>query len=157
VPGRWAGDEEVTQALQAYWAAIGVKINLHKVDNAGLVEMLSRDPDTMAGWTTQQIRTSTYLDYHLYRLFNCEAARMKGAQRSAYCNPQVDQLLAKGRASFDLQERKQYYEEAQKLIWEDAAFVWVFVQQHLFGARKGVTVYEPLPIGGMRLLNVTKK
>jgi len=156
VSGRWGGDDQVTQALQAYWAAIGVKINLQRVDTAGLDEMLARDPDTMAGWTTQQVRTSTYLDYHLYRLFNTEAARMKGAQRSGYSNLKVDELLAKGRASFDLNERKQYYEEAQKLIWDDAAFIWVFVQQNAQGARKNVTGYESLPTGNVRLLNVTK-
>jgi peptide/nickel transport system substrate-binding protein len=155
VSGRWGGDDQVTQALQAYWNTIGVKIKLQKVDTAGLDEMLARDPDTMAGWTTQQIRTSTYLDYHLYRLFNTEAARMKGAQRSGYSNPKVDELLAKGRASFDQNERKQYYGEAQKLIWDDAAFIWVFVQQNVLGARKGVEGYEFLPTGNVRLLNVT--
>jgi peptide/nickel transport system substrate-binding protein len=156
VSGRWGGDDQVTQAMQAYWAAIGVKINIQKVDTAGLADMLSRDPNTMAGWTTQQIRTSTYLDYHLYRLFNTEAASMQGAQRSGYSNLKVDELLAKGRASFDLNERKQYYEDAQKLIWDDAAFVWVFVQQNVLGARKDVTGYESLPTGNVRLLNVTK-
>lgn len=156
VPGRWAGDQQVTEAMQAYWQAVGVKINLQKVDNAGLVEMLARDPDTMAGWTTQQIRTSTYMDYHLYRLFNTEAARIQSAQRSGYSNLQVDQLLAKGRASFDQNERQQYYKDAQKLIWDDAAFVWVFVQQNLVASRKNVTGYEVLPVGDVRLTNVTK-
>ncbi len=156
VSGRWAGDEQVTQAMQAYWQAVGIKIKLQKVDNAGLDEMLSRDPDTMAGWTTMQIRTSSYLDYHLYRLFNTEATHMKGFQRSGYSNPKVDELLAKGRGSFDLKERQGYYEEAQKLIWDDAAFVWVFVQQNLMGARKEVSGYEFLPTGNVRLANVTK-
>ena len=156
VSGRWSGDDQVTQAMQAYWAAVGVKIKLNKVDNAGLVEMLSRHPDEMAGWTTQQVRTSTYLDYHLYRLFNSEAAIMKGAQRSGYSNPRVDELLNRGRASFDLDERKKYYEEAQKLIWDDAAFVWVFVQQNVVGVRKGVSGYEALPTGDVRLTRVTK-
>ena len=141
VSGRWAGDEQVTQAMQAYWQALGININLHKVDQAGLVENLKKHPDDMAGWTTQQIRTSSYLDYHLYRLFNCEAAIMEAAQRSGYCNPEVDELLAKGRASFDLEERAKYYAEAQELIWEDAAFVWVFVQQNVMAANKDVSGY----------------
>lgn len=156
VSGRWGGDDQVTQAMQAYWAAIGVKIKLQKVDTAGLDEMLSRDPDTMAGWTTQQIRTSTYIDYHLYRLFNSEAASMKGFQRSGFNDPKVDELLAKGRATFDLKERATYYADAQKLIWDDAAFVWVFVQQNVMGARKGVSGYELLPINSVRLDKVTK-
>jgi len=155
VSGRWGGDDQVTQAMQAYWAAVGIRIKLQKVDNAGLDEMLSRDPDTMAGWTTMQIRTSTYLDYHLYRLFNTEATHIKGFQRSGYSNPQVDELLAKGRGTFDLDQRKQYYEQAQKLIWDDAAFVWVFVQQNLGASKKSVTGWEYLPTGDIRLTKVT--
>jgi peptide/nickel transport system substrate-binding protein len=153
VSGRWGGDDQVTQAMQAYWAAVNIRIQLHKVDNAGLDEMLSRDPDTMAGWTTQQIRTSSYLDYHLYRLFNSEATHMKGFQRSGYSNPQVDELLAKGRSTFDLNERAKYYADAQKLIWDDAAFVWVFVQQNLGASKKSVTGWEFLPTGDVRLRN----
>jgi len=156
VAGRWAGDDQVTQAMQAYWVAVGINIKLQKVDNAGLDEMLSRDPDTMAGWTTMQIRTSTYIDYHLYRLFNSEASHMKGFQRSGYTNTKVDELLAKGRSTFDLTERKKYYEDAQKLIWDDAAFIWVFAQQNLLGARKGVGGYELLPTGDVRLFNAAK-
>jgi peptide/nickel transport system substrate-binding protein len=156
VSGRWAGDEQVTQAMQAYWQAIGVMINLHKVDQAGLVDNLKKHPDDMAGWTTQQIRTSSYLDYHLYRLFNCEAAIMEAAQRSGYCNPEVDELLAKGRASFDLEERAQYYEEAQKLIWDDAPFVWVFVQQNVMAADKDVSGYTLLPTGNVLLYEANK-
>lgn len=156
VPGRWGGDEAVTEAMQAYWAAIGINIELHKVEMAGLGENLRKHPDTMAGWTTSQIRTSRYLDYHIHRLFDCEAAIMEAAQRSGYCNPKVDELIAKGRSTFDLAEREKYYVEAQELIWDDAAFVWVFVRQFLFGARKGVTGYESLPTGDLRLFNVTK-
>jgi peptide/nickel transport system substrate-binding protein len=156
VPGRWGGDEQVTQALQAYWQAVGIRIKLQKVDTAGLDEMLARDPDTMAGWTTQQIRTSTYIDYHLYRLFNSEAAAMKGAQRSGFSDPAVDAALAKGRASFDPNERLKAYQEVQQLVWDDAAFVFVFFRQNVIGVRKGVTGLESLPTGDVRLVNATK-
>lgn len=156
VSGRWAGDEQVTQAMQAYWQAIGININLHRVDQAGLVDNLKKHPDEMGGWTTQQIRTSRYLDYHLYRLFNCEATIMEAAQRSGYCNPEVDTLLAAGRETFDDEERKGYYEEAQQLIWDDAPFVWVFVRQNLLAATDGVDGYEFLPTGSMRLTWATK-
>ena len=156
VSGRWAGDEQVTQALQAYWQALGITINLHKVDQAGLVENLKKHPDDMAGWTTQQIRTSSYLDYHLYRLFNCEAAIMEAAQRSGYCNPEVDELLAQGRASFDLDERAKFYADAQELIWDDAPFVWVFVQQNVMAANKDVSGYTLLPTGNVVIYGATK-
>ena len=126
------------------------------VDQAGLVENLKKHPDDMAGWTTQQVRTSSYLDYHLYRLFNCDATIMEAAQRSGYCNPEVDKLLAEGRASFDLEERANAYAEAQAMIWDDAPFVWVFVRQNVMAANAGVSGYVFLPTGNLKLHNVEK-
>ncbi|MBI4277320.1 MAG: hypothetical protein HY660_02590 [Armatimonadetes bacterium] len=156
VSGRWGGDDQVAQALQAYWAAVGIKIQIRKADMAGLDDMLSRDPDTMAGWIAFPVRTSTYLDYHLWRLYETRAARMKGYQRSGYSNPRVDEYLVKARSTFDLNERKRHYEAAQKLIWEDAAFVWLFTRQNLLGVRKGTSGYEFLPTGMVRLHNAGK-
>jgi len=155
-PGRWAGNDEMTEAVQAYWRAVGINLNMHKTEMAEMIEYLKKDPDTMAGWTTQQGRASLYLDYHLYRLFNCEATHAVAAQRSGYCNPKVDELIEQGRSTFDLDERKKYYAEAQRLIWEDSPFTWVFVRQNLLGSRRGVTGYEYLPTGDLRLLNATK-
>jgi peptide/nickel transport system substrate-binding protein len=41
-----------------------------------------------------------------------------------YSNPQVDQLLEQGRATTDQSKRKQIYQEAQKVIVGDAAYVF---------------------------------
>lgn len=151
VPGRWAGDEAVTQALQAYWLAIGANIKLNKMEMAELVELGARDPDLMPGWTSQQYRSSAYLDYHLYRLFSCKA---NDHTQRGYCNPEVDRLIEQGRSTFDLDERYSYYEEAQKVIWEDVPFTWVFVQQKLIGTQTDVAGYEILSTGDLRLFNV---
>lgn len=152
VPGRWAGDEAVTQAMQAYWQAIGVNIRLHKMEMAELVELGARDPDEMPGWTSQQFRSTSYLDYHLARLFTCQA---NDHTQRGYCNPEVDALIEKGRSTFDLDERKQYYAEAQEIIWEDSPFAWVFVMQSLIGMQDGIDGYEILSTGDLRLYNVT--
>ena len=157
VPGRWAGDEQVVEAMQANWAAVGVKVNLHKTDNPGLGDYLQRDPNAMAGWTSMQIRSSAYLDFHLYRLFTCAAtATPQSDSRSGYCDSKVDELIAKGRSTFDLNERKRYYADAQRVIWDDAPFIWVFVRANLLGTRKAVTGYEYLPIGDLRLFAAAK-
>ena len=152
VSGRWAGDEAVTQALQAYWLAVGANIQLNKMEMAELVELGNKDPDLMPGWTSQQFRSSAYLDYHLYRLFSCNA---NDHSQRGYCNPAVDELIEKGRSTFDLDERYQYYAQAQEIIWEDVPFTWVFVQQKLMGMQKDVAGLEILSTGDLRLLNIT--
>jgi ABC-type transport system substrate-binding protein len=155
VSGRWAGDDQVTQALQAYWAQVGVQIELNRIDMGSLGDYLSDDPDNRAGWTTQQIRSSTYLDYHLYRLFHSESTLAEGAQRSGYQNEEVDQLLNEGRSTFVEEDRLAAYEEAQRLIWDDAPFIWVFILSNTVVHRVGVTGLEILPNADMFFTNVT--
>lgn len=154
VSGRWAGDDQVSQALQAYWAQVGIRIELETIDNGSLGEYLGVDPDERAGWTTQQIRSSTYLDYHLYRLFHSESTFAAGAQRSGYKNEEVDALLVEGRSTFDEEVRLAAYEQAQRLIWDDAAFVWVFVLSNTVAYRTGITGLEIHPNADMFFGNV---
>jgi glutathione transport system substrate-binding protein len=142
VSGRWAGDDEVTEAMQAYWAGVGININLHRIDMGSLGDYLRRDPDEYPGWTTQQIRTSAYQDYHLYRLFHSESTFEVAAQRSHYLNPEVDELIDQARATFDEDEREDLYRQVQRIVWDDAAFVWVFVRQDALCYRTGVTGFE---------------
>ncbi len=44
----------------------------------------------------------------------------------AYTNPKVDELLDKARVSSDQNERKSAYQEAQKLILEDAGYLFMY-------------------------------
>jgi peptide/nickel transport system substrate-binding protein len=149
VSGRWAGDDQVTQALQAYWAQVGIQIELDRIDMGSLGDRLSENPDEVPAWTTQQLRSSTYLDYHLYRLFHSESTFAEGAQRSGYKNEEVDALLNEGQSTFDEEARLAAYAEAQRLIWEDAAFVWVFVKANTYAQRAGITGVEIQPNGNM--------
>lgn len=155
VSGRWSGDDQVTQALQAYWAQVGMRIELNRIDMGSLGDYLSDDPDNRAGWTTQQIRSSTYLDYHLYRLFHSESTFAKGAQRSGYKNEEVDQLINEARSTFVEEERLAAYEKAQELIWDDAPFVWAFILSNTVAYRAGIEGLEIHPNADIFFANVT--
>lgn len=139
VSGRWAGDDQVFQALQAYWGQIGVNIEIQTIDMGSLSDALAVDPDERAGYIAGLIRTSTYLDYHLFRLFHSTSTFEAASQRSGYLNPEVDALLDQGRTTFVEEERLAAYEEAQRLIWDDAPFVWVFIRQDVAAHRAGVS------------------
>ncbi len=41
-----------------------------------------------------------------------------------YTNPQVDDLLDKARATTDQSQRKEFYQQAQKIMVEDAPMAW---------------------------------
>ncbi len=54
-----------------------------------------------------------------------------GNNYGEYSNPQVDELLEKGRTTSNLDERKQYYQEAAQMMVNDVAFDIVLYQGYI--------------------------
>lgn len=77
-------------------------------------------------------------------IFHSHSLPPEGANRGAYANPQLDRLLDAGRATDDAGERKQIYNQAQKLLAEDLPYVdlWVSANVAAMSRRlKGFTIY----------------
>ncbi len=151
IPGRWGGDTQVAQALQAYWRAIGVNMEILQTDQAGNDEIVLTDPDEVPGYTSLQLRTSNYMNFHLYRLFHSTSTN------AGYNNPEVDRLLDEARAEFDLDRQNELHAQVQELIWNDAPFIELFVRQNLTGVREGISGFEIYPIGDLLLTNTVKQ
>ncbi len=149
VSGRWAGDDQVVQAVQGYWSQIGVKVAIKKVDNAGLVSDLALDPEQNPAFAVFPVRSSFYLDYHLYRMYNTAATHANAAQRSGYSNPAVDTLLKQEESQFDPTQRLAVFQQVQKTIWEDQPFVYMFQQTSFWGQQKNVSGFIVPPTGDL--------
>lgn len=143
--GRWAGDDQVVEAVQGYWANIGVQATINKVDNATFVAALRKDPAEMAGEIIMPIRSSFFLDYHLYRMYHTTATHEDAAQRSGYSNPEADALLDAQRRMFDETERMEAFAKAQKLIWDDQPMIYLFHRVNIWGMREGLSGFEIHP------------
>ena len=150
IPGRWGGDTQVAEALQAYWRAVGLEIEILRTDQAGNDEIVLTDPDEVPGYTSLQLRTSPYMHFHLHRLYHSTSSD------TGYSNPRVDELLDQAASTFDLDEQAALFEEIQRLIWEDAPFIELFVRQNLAGVREGISGYVFYPIGDLLLTEVQR-
>ena len=64
-----------------------------------------------------------------------------GSNAGGYSNPELDQLLADGRTTFDADERKKIYDRVQAIIAADAAMLPVFHVSPVNVARPGLTGY----------------
>jgi peptide/nickel transport system substrate-binding protein len=73
-----------------------------------------------------------------------------------YSNPQVDQLLEEGRATTDQAKRKQTYQQAQKIIVGDAAYVFTTDPTVPQITNKTVQNFTLVPDGINRLAEVWK-
>jgi ABC-type transport system substrate-binding protein len=146
VSGRWAGDDQVVEAMQGYWNNVGIRTTLKKIQMAELGPLIQADPDTLPGVVVFLIKTSEFVDYHLYRMYHTDATlRTVTAQRYAYSNPEVDKLIEQERSTFDPDKRLPILRQAQELIWKDQPLVYLFHQVNVWGHRKNVSGFRYVP------------
>ncbi len=142
VPGRWPGDLQVAEACQGYWARIGIRTTVKKIEMAEMSNYLRSDPDTLPGNMMLRNTVSSYTDYHLYRMYHSDATKKQiTAQRYAYENPEVDKLINEEQRTFDPQKRLAVMKQAQELIWKDQPLVYLFQQMNVWGHRKNISGY----------------
>ena len=104
----------------------------------------------MLGWTA----VTADADYGLYPLFHSSQFGA-GGNRTFYGNDRVDELLAVGRSTSDVDQRLTYYLEAQEIIVEDAPWVFLNVGETLIGASEQVNGFKINPSGHHTFYNVT--
>jgi len=140
--------------MQGFWNNIVIKTTIVKIQSAELVPQLSADPDTMAGTVFLLLKTSEYVDYHLYRMYHSDAtgasaAKTVTAQRYAYGNPEVDKLLNEQQREFDPNKRVPILKQAQEMIWKDQPLVYLAHQSNVWGNRKNVSGFRYVPSGSV--------
>ena len=63
-----------------------------------------------------------------------------------YRNEKVDAALREANTNPDEAKRFEALGEAQRLVWEDAPYLWLQVNENVSATRKGVTGVELWPI-----------
>ena len=87
--------------------------------------------------------------YHLESLFKSnadDAARPAVWNMGRYRNPKVDELLRPGEHESRSGQAAGRMGEAQRIVWEDAPYVWLHVNQNVTAVRKGIKGVELWPI-----------
>jgi ABC-type transport system substrate-binding protein len=146
ISGRWAGDDQVVEAVQGYWNNVGVRTTIKKITMAELTPIQQSHPDTLPGVAFFLIKTSQFVDYHLYRMYHTDATtKTVTSQYYHYSNPEVDRLIDQERTTFDQERRLPILKQAQELIWKDQPMIYLFHQVNIWGHRKAVSGFEVQP------------
>jgi peptide/nickel transport system substrate-binding protein len=106
------------QLIQAQLAKAGITVNLLPEDFGKLTletRVQHQFDAALSGWSGR-----IDPDGNMYAFFHTGGSFNDGR----YSNPQVDQLLEQARATTDQSKRKQLYQEAQKTIVGDGAYVF---------------------------------
>ena len=73
---------------------------------------------------------------------------------ACYSNPQVDELIEAGATEADPERRRQLYDEVQRLIYDDAPSIFLYVPQEIEGMSSKVNDWEPSPDSRINLHDV---
>ncbi len=82
---------------------------------------------------------------HLENVLATSSQAPKGYNPGSYSNPEVDQLLAQAGSINDRSQRKSLYVKIQRIIYDDAPWIFMFSAENLIGVRKNIRGLEANP------------
>ncbi|KMW57735.1 Dipeptide-binding ABC transporter, periplasmic substrate-binding component [Candidatus Rhodobacter oscarellae] len=139
------------ELTQAFLQAIGVKANVSVGEYGASNDAIAAgDADMfLQAWvTTPQGDPGAVLETLL--------KSTGGSNTGGYSNPELDQLLADGRTTFEQSGREAIYDRVQEIIAADAAMIPVFHVSQTNVARAGLTGYAVHPTETYWLTHETK-
>jgi len=131
--GRYLLDKQVAEALVEYLDAVGLKVVFDNPDWGVFVQEVYKPTDSkydgyMFGWSIP----ANEPDSVMHEWFYSKTSYF----RSSYRNPQVDSLIEQGEQTFDLSQARQAYQKLQRIIWQDAPWIFLYEQPQVYAINK---------------------
>ncbi|MEX2542906.1 MAG: ABC transporter substrate-binding protein [Trueperaceae bacterium] len=144
--GRYPQDSEAAQAVAGYLREVGFDVDLQAIsDWPSYVERVESGDFSlfMLGWGGSTGDPDNSFRRTLSTPF---AGRLWNP--GGYSNPEADRLLNEGANEFDTERRAEVYEEFQRIVWEDAPWLFTF--------RAAIFIVQQADIGGIKILPGTE-
>ena len=122
---------------------IGIKMDIRVLEWATFINEFidkRRFQAVILGW-------GIGLDPDQYDIWHSSKTGEKELNFISYKNPKVDELLEKGRRTFDIKERKKAYFRMQEILAEDVPYVFLYVPQALQIVHSRFCNIKPTAIG----------
>jgi peptide/nickel transport system substrate-binding protein len=135
--------EPIALSTQAQLAQLGITVKLESMANASMRERLNKaDFDLSIGnWSPDFADPSQFMNAWFE-----EGRKGLAGNRSFYDNPAVDKMVKDAASMTDQKMRTKLYQEAQKIVINDAAYVYLYQKNSQVGLRKVVKnfVFNPM-------------
>ncbi len=136
------GAEFIKQQL----AAVGIKLKIETMETGTFYDMLDAGDGVQLYYSHWSPSTGE-ADWVLRPNFTSDFVGAKGNNSGWYRNPKVDELVEKALQTGDQAEVMKLHAEAQKILVEDAAWGYLFVDDILLGKQKDLKDAYVLPDG----------
>ncbi|MCK9573849.1 MAG: peptide-binding protein, partial [Candidatus Omnitrophica bacterium] len=122
---------------------VGIKVNIRQLEWSAFINWFidkKRFEAVILGW-------SIGLDPDQYDIWHSTKIKEKELNFVSFANPEVDELLEKGRRTFDIEKRKQAYFRIQEIIAEELPYIFLYVPDSLPIVSSRFQGIAPAPIG----------
>ena len=151
----WTNDNQIRQDIavfiQSQLAEIGIDVDIEVFGWEAYVERTANGDHDMfvLGWVT----VTGDPDYGLYALFHSEQFGAAG-NRTFWDNDRVDELLEEARRSAEPEVREEAYKEVQKIVRDEAPWLFLNTGEDRTGLRNNVSGFRNHPSGNHPLWDV---
>ncbi len=135
--------EKTATIIQQRLKEVGVKVGVRIIEWSAFINNFidKRDFEAVVlGW-------SLNLDPDQYDIWHSTKTKEKQFNFVSFKNDEVDDLLEKGRRTFDRAERKKYYDRFQEILNEEQPYTFLYVGYALPAISKRFHGIEPAPAG----------
>jgi peptide/nickel transport system substrate-binding protein len=134
---------KTAEIVQKRLADVGIQMKIRIVEWAAFIKefITKRKFDaTILGWTIS-------MDPDQFDVWHSSKMGPDELNFISYSNPEMDDLLEKGRGTFNIEERKKAYFRIQEILAEDQPYVFLYVPDALPIFDKRIRGIDPAPIG----------
>lgn len=149
--GLFPSDVSVGEVVANALTQVGVKVAITKIEAGSYWDAMRQDRANIK-WDIAMFgfnpANASGL-YHLASLFKSnkdDAARPDVWNMGRYRNPEVDRLLDAAGSESDRKQAAEDLAKAQTLIWNDAPYIWLQINENVSALRKPVNGVEVWPI-----------
>lgn len=135
--------EKAATVIQRRLDEIGIKVTIKVIEWAAFINNFidKRNFDAVIlGWSLSP-------DPDQYDIWHSSKTRPKEFNFVSYANAEVDELLEKGRRTFDRAERKKHYDRLQEVLDAEQPYTFLYVADALPIVHKRFHGIEPAPAG----------
>lgn len=135
---RYVNDAKIAETFTQMVAKIGIKVNLKTMPKAQYWDLYdARAADIlMIGWHSDTEDSGNFYEF----LAMCPNKETGYGQYNSgnYCNAEVDKLTVAVQTETNFAKRTAMLKRAEKIIYDEAAYITFHWQNHSYGVKKGV-------------------
>ena len=148
----YAPQPDCCQAYAEYYQQVGIEVDLQQREDA-VWATLVRAKDNARDLFLQS-KGGIGTDFNLNRLYSGQF--LDEDNRGRWVDPRIEEMLPKGRESFDNNERQKIYTEMQKIIWENVPELFGWHPSTVVAMKNEVQGVDIMPWAITYLRGVTK-